>query len=350
MAKKHVLVVGATGVSGAAFLSHIENLRQQQGCDWVITGLSRNPPVAIKGTSTHYVAADLLLDNTAIKELAPISHVVFCGFVPAPDFAGQVQPNREMLVNCLDALQSHPVEKLVLLQGMKYYGSHLGPFKTPAREDDPRHKGANYYHAQQDVLEASGINWVCLRPHVICGTHSIGTPQNILGVIGVYAALQKKLGNPLDWPGTEEAFHCINQATDASLLARAITWALTETKATNEAYNITNGDFFRWQNLWPKIAEVFDMPCGRVVPQDLGASMPALSDDWRELVVQYQLADYAMSQVASWQFADYIFSVGWDVMASTVKARLHGFQDCLDTEKMYVDHLSELQQLNILPG
>ena len=251
--------------------------------------------------------------------------------------------------SCLRALSDNPLERIVLIQGMKYYGSHLGPFKTPAREDDPRHAGENYYYAQQDVLEHSGVNWTCLRPHVLCGTTSIGTPQNILSVIGVYASLIKSQGTPLSWPGTAESYTSINQATDSGLLARAIGWSLDSQSAVNQAFNVTNGDFFRWQHLWPKIAELFQLETAEVQLQNLTETMPLLSDRWNDLVRQHKLQPYAMDAIAHWPFADYILRTGWDVMASTIKIRQAGFNDCLDTEKMYLDHLMDLQSLKVLP-
>ena len=44
------------------------------------------------------------------------------------------------------------LRRVVLVTGTKYYGSHLGPFKTPARESDPRHMPPNYYFDQIDWL------------------------------------------------------------------------------------------------------------------------------------------------------------------------------------------------------
>ena len=253
----NVLVVGATGVAGSAFVEHIQTQQKAGVCDWRLTGVTRRKVDANEGGGVSYITADLMADHSVMGTLRDITHVVFAGFVPAPDFAQQVAPNRDILVNCLRALGGNPLQRIVLIQGMKYYGSHLGAFKTPAREDDPRHDGENYYYAQQDVLEQSGIEWTCLRPHVICGTTSIGTPQNILTVIGVYASLMRAAGKPLHWPGSEQGFRCINQATDAGLLARAIEWSLKSTGAANEAFNVTNGDFFRWQHLWPKVAALF---------------------------------------------------------------------------------------------
>jgi nucleoside-diphosphate-sugar epimerase len=349
---KRVLVVGATGVAGSAFVNHIVDRQGQGDCDWHITAVSRKPAVewpASSGQGLAAVSADLLGDHSAIASLRGITHVVFAGFVPAPDFAQQVVPNRDILVNCLRALADNPLERIVLIQGMKYYGSHLGAFKTPAREDDPRHEGENYYYAQQDALEQSGVNWTCLRPHVICGTTSIGTPQNILSVIGVYAALMRAHGMPLHWPGTGDSFNSINQATDASLLARAIAWSLETEQAANQAFNVTNGDFFRWQNLWPRVADHFGMMVGEVQTQTLAEVMPPLAGQWQSLVTKHNLQSRSMESMVNWPFADYILRTGWDVMASTIKIRQAGFGDCLDTEQMYLDHLGKLQALGVLP-
>ncbi len=350
---KSVLVVGATGVAGSAFVQHVREARSKGECNWELTGTTRQ---VVKDesfdkdcTGISFVTADFLADCSAVKQLSGITHVVFAGFVPAPGFDQQVIPNRDLLVNCLHALDNNPLRRIVLIQGMKYYGSHLGPFKTPAREDDPRHDGANYYYAQQDVLEQSGINWTCLRPHVICGTASMGTPQNILGVIGVYASLMRDRNLPLSWPGTEESFMSINQATDARLLASAIAWSLDSEEAVNQAYNVTNGDFFRWQHLWPRIAELFAMERGEVCPRQLSNTMPPLAARWREIAELHGLRQASMNALVNWSFADYIMGTGWDVMASTVKIRQSGFSECMDTESMYLEHLRKLADERVLP-
>jgi hypothetical protein len=40
------------------------------------------------------------------------------------------------------------LERVVLVTGANYYGSHLGPYRTPCEESDPRHAGDNYYFHQ----------------------------------------------------------------------------------------------------------------------------------------------------------------------------------------------------------
>jgi len=352
-----ILVVGASGVTGRYFLDHA--IRRG---DRTVIGMARNRPDDFPEAG-HFVAADAM-DPDAVEQaldgLPTVTDVVYAGFVNAPSFLEQVAPNRRLLAGTLGGVTraSDRLERIVLIQGMKYYGSHLGPFRSPARENDPRHMPPNYYYEQQDFLaEAQAAqkgtgaqwSWTCLRPHVICG-HSLRSPQNILAIVGVYAAISRELGLPLRFPGTPAAFDAINQATDAGLLARGIDWALETPEASNEAYNITNGDFFRWRHLWTRIAELFGMETAEPQTISLGDFMADKGDVWDRVVRRHGLSAPAMDAFVHWPFADYIWRVGWDVMASTVKIRQAGFADCLDTEDMYIDHLRSLQDQGFLPG
>ena len=83
--------------------------------------------------------------------------------------------------------------------------------------------------------------------------------MNLTLAIAVYASISRELGLPLSFPGKPGAYTALYQATDAALLAKAIVWMGTEPQAANQAFNITNGDLIRWQNLWPKFADFFGM-------------------------------------------------------------------------------------------
>ena len=86
-----------------------------------------------------------------------MTHVFYAAYQDRPSFAELVEPNQRMLVNLLDAIE--PVAAACgtssLMQGYKVYGAHLGPFKTPAREDDPPHMPPEFNVEQQAFLEAS---------------------------------------------------------------------------------------------------------------------------------------------------------------------------------------------------
>ena len=133
------------------------------------------------------------------------------------------------------------------------------------------------------------------------------------------------------------------------LLAEAITWSLHRPEVRNQAFNITNGDFFRWQHLWPKIAKVFDIQAGTVNSQKLATTMPQKEALWHKLATQYGLQKSSQQSLVDWQFADYILNTGWDVMASTTKARDYGFSGFTDTEDMYIYLLQEMRDRKIVP-
>ena len=241
---------------------------------------------------------------------------------------------------------------MVLVTGTKYYGTHLGPFKTPARESDPRHMPPDYYFDQIDWLTAfqkgKAWDWVELRPQTLCG-FAPGTPMSILPAIAVYAAVSKELGLPLRFPGKIGAYNSLYQVTESTHFANAAFWAATEPRCGLEAFNITNGDYFRWKNLWPRIAEVFDMPVAEPQTISLTQHMADKGALWQAMTKKHGLQPFDWEQLVGWPFADYVFGSDWDVMTSTTKARQFGFHDVVDTEEMFCRLLRRFREEKIVP-
>jgi hypothetical protein len=51
----------------------------------------------------------------------------------------------------------------------------------------------------------------------------------------------------------------------------------------------------------------------------------------------------------SWGFGDFIFHSAFDNISSTIKARRHGFPDCIDTEEMFTSFFADMRERHILP-
>ena len=346
------VVVGAQGVIGRYIVEKLASLP-----DWNVIGLSRR-----KGTDAprvRHISVDLLDPAHAKAKLAgleDVTHIFFAAFQagsgPAADYAKNVAANRDLLVNSVSLIDkaSAKLERVVLVTGTKYYGSHLGPFKTPAREDDPRHEGANYYFDQIDWLadfkKGKRWSWTELRPQTLCG-FAPGTAMSIVPVIAVYAAIRKELGLPLAFPG--KAWTSLYQVTGSAHFAAAAYWAATEPRCANQAYNITNGDYFRWQHVWPKIASVFELPSNGPQVHSLVEFMADKAPLWDAMVKKYGLKPYGFKQVVAWPFGDYVFNCDWDVMSSVTKSRRHGFQDVVDSEEMFVRLFRQLRAEKIVP-
>jgi nucleoside-diphosphate-sugar epimerase len=348
--KRTVLVAGSLGVSGRAAAAHWA--RQP---DTVVYGLSRRSVAEPEGV--RHISVDLLQPENVEAKLGSISgvtHLVFAAYIERPTAAEKSQVNVAILRHLLDVVErtSPELEHIAFYQGGKAYGADLGPFQTPAREDDPRLMPPNFYYDQEDLLRArqKGKAWhfTALRPEAICG-FGLGNPMNLTMVIAVYAAISKELGLPLRFPGTEQAYRALYQVTSAEILAEATVWAGQTPAARNEIFNITNGDYFRWEHLWPRIARTFGMEVAYPVPIPLATYMADKEPVWDEIVRRYNLQPIPYRDIARWEFGDFIFHSGFDNISSTIKARRAGFHDCTDTEDMFREFFDQLRRERVLP-
>lgn len=356
---KKVVVFGALGLVGRSVIKTLE----ARG-DWQIVGVSRRRPDF--SSSARFVSLDLTdakacAGTFAQAQFADVTHVVYAALYEKPDLiagwrdAQQIATNTTMLVNALAVLGAQPsLRHVTLLQGTKAYGAHIAPMRIPGRERQPRHPGANFYWNQEDhLIELSaryGWAYSIMRPQVVCG-FALGSPMNMVSALGVFAAVQRELGEPLRFPGGAP---CITQATDADLLARAIAWAAETPGCAKETFNIANGDVMVWQEIFRVVADVFGMPLGEPVPMRLAHAMSDRESTWQNIVKRHDLVPHTMEDLigASWQFADAVFGYGGpppDTVVSTIKARQFGFGECVDTEEMFVRQLTQLQAQRILP-
>ena len=318
--------------------------------------LSRRRPEALPDGVRH-LAADLLdtasLD-AVMPKLRPVTHVFHAALLPDTDPARESDINEAMLAHLLDALgrAGAPLRHVAVSHGAKWYGSHLGAYRTPAREDDPSHMPPNFYIAQQRLLERrapeEGWGWSTYRPGIVFG-YCLGNPMNMLTVLAGYALICRELGLPLRYPGTESGFRILNQATDAGLLARMMAWGSKAPVAHNQAYNVTNGDSFRWCDIWEGIADFFGMRPGGVQTLRLATQMADKAPVWDRIVERHSLRRVPLAQLANWTFADFIFHRGYDQILSMVKGWRHGFEESMDSEDAIFARLEELRALRIVP-
>lgn len=350
MASRTAVVAGALGIVGRAL---VERLRESG--DWDIVALSRR--ALDLGPGVRQVQVDLLDAQDcrrALRELDAATHVFFCAYAPRATPAEEVAPNLAMVVNLVEALEAAAprLAHVQLIQGTKWYGNHLGPFRTPAREDDARHMPPNFYYDQQDWLAARQRgrrwSWSALRPHCICG-FSIGSPMNHLMALSLYATISRELGLPLRFPGHPLAFSAMYQFTDARLLARAMEWAATTPACENEAFNINNGEPDRWQNLWPDIARAFGMQPGEVQQINLQRTMADKEPLWAAMRAKYGLQPYTLEQLVTWSYADWAYSAAYDQVSSLAKARRAGWSEVLDSSAMFSELIGGLVAQRVIP-
>ncbi|GIP35932.1 SDR family oxidoreductase [Paenibacillus sp. J2TS4] len=344
------LVVGANGVIGRNLVDYLSTLSE-----WNIIGVSRRG--GENQGRTRYIAVDLLDEQDTrekLSSLTTVTHIFYAAYQDRSTWAELVPPNLSMLVNVVNAIEpiAPNLQHISLMQGYKVYGAHLGPFKTPARETDAYHMPPEFNVDQQQFLEqrqlGSNWTWSALRPSVVCG-FALGNPMNLAMVMAIYASISKELGLPLRFPGKPGAYHSLLEMTDANLLARATVWAATDERCANQAFNITNGDLFRWNELWPKIAAYFEIETAPPLPMSLEVVMADKEPLWNAMIDKYGLEKISYKDVSSWRFGDFVFGWDYDVFADGSKARRFGFHDFVETEKMFIDIFEDFRRRKIIP-
>ncbi|MDJ1467637.1 SDR family oxidoreductase [Xanthocytophaga flava] len=347
---KVALVVGSQGVIGRNLIDYLVTLP-----DWEIIGLSRRGGVSTD--RIQYIAVDLLNVEECRQKLSQLSHVThifYAAYQDKPTWAELVPPNLAMLVNVVTLVEeiASQLQHISLMQGYKVYGAHLGPFKTPARETDAGHMPPEFNVDQQQFLEKrqKGKNWTwsAIRPSVV-GGFALGNPMNLAMVIAVYASISKELNLPLRFPGKPGAYDKLLEMTDAGLLAKATVWAATELRCANQAFNINNGDLFRWNEMWPEIARYFQLEIAPPLPMSLSVIMADKECLWNKMVEKYDLEPHPYQEVSSWGFGDFVFSWDYDMFADGAKARRFGFHEYVETKDMFLSIFDDLRQRKVIP-
>ena len=344
------VIAGVTGAVGSAVARELAS-----SGDWTVTGLSRNPPKSpIAGV--EYISADLA-DVDQCRQVLSVpedaTHLFYCGRVTHQEQALEdAATNLALLDNVLSAAERGSLRHVHLVQGGKVYGVHVGPFPTPAREDDPRAIIENFNYDQEDLLrkrsEGSAWSWSASRPNTLLH-FSPDIARNLVSSLGAYAAISRERGCALDFPGPDGAYRSLTQVTSIELLARAMAWMATEPDCAYQAFNVTNGDVFRWSRLWPRIADAFDMPCGSVRPLRLAEVMQGKEAVWNRVCERYGLVPRPLSAVANWGYLDATLERTWDEILSTTKARRFGFHEWEDSEARLLDLVAEYRTARILP-
>lgn len=354
MDKRTALVVGSTGVVGQNLARHL------LAASWDVVGLSRGAQVV---DGVRGVSADLR-DATAVKDAlrdASISHVFISAWVRHDTEAENVRVNSAIVANVLDALEgAGTVKHAALVTGTKQY---LGPFEsygrtaaeTPFREDTPRLPGLNFYYAQEDVLFAAaargGFGWSVHRPHTIIG-FAIGNAMNMGVTLAVYATLCREAGRPFVFPGSIEQCNALTDMTDAGLLAEHLAWAATTPGCRNEAFNVVNGDMFRWRWLWPQIAAYFGLESEGPPPggAPLETRMGGAPGEWRAIAERPGLIEPDVTRLASWWHTDGDLGRTIECVNDIGKSRRFGFFQHRDTLQAFYALFSRLVHERLIPA
>ncbi|WP_420141954.1 SDR family oxidoreductase [Sphingomonas sp.] len=351
---KTALVVGASGIVGSA----VAGLLAANG--WSVHGLARRP---VNQPGVRPVAADLLDAGgtaDALRDLNPDAVFITTWLRQASE-AENIRVNGAMVRNLLNALPPPAGPRHVaLVTGLKHY---LGPFEaygkgtlpqTPFREEQGRLDIENFYYAQEDELFAAaardGFSWSVHRPHTVIGM-AVGNAMNMGTTLAAYAVLCRETGRPFIFPGSEAQWSGLNDMTDAGQLARHLLWVTVTEAAQDQAFNVVNGDVFRWQWMWGRIANWFGIEAtpfdGTVRP--LEQQMVDDGDRWRAIAAREGLAEPDLDRLASPWHTDADLGRPIEVVTDMGKSRRLGFTGYQPTDDAFFALFQRLRAERLIP-
>ncbi|KAJ8773272.1 hypothetical protein K2173_028449 [Erythroxylum novogranatense] len=361
------LVVGITGIVGNS-LAEILPLSDTPGGPWKVYGVARYPrPFWNADHSVEYIQCDVSDStdtNSKLSRITDVTHIFYVTWANGSKEAENCQVNGRMFRNVLNAvIQNAPNVRHISLQtGSRHY---IGPFESfgkgvshepPFTEDLPRLSVPNFYYTLEDIMfevveKKEGMTWSVHRPDQIWG-FSPYSLMNIIGTLCVYAAICKHEGKPLMFPGTKAAWESYSIASDADLIAEHQIWAAVDPYATNEAFNINNGDVFKWKHLWKILAEQFGIEeygfgegVGRV---SLVATMKGKERVWEEIVRKNQLQATKLEDVGNWWFGDLILS-GEAPISTVNKSKEYGFLGFRNSKNSFISWIDKMKAYKIVP-
>jgi len=302
--KQTALIVGVSGMAGRNLADLLIAER-----NWTIYGMARHPGQRDGVIAVAVDLQDAVAVRSALENVKP-THIFLTTWLRQPTEAENIRVNAGMVRNVLDAVsQAKSTQHVALVTGLKHY---LGPFEnygkghlpaTPFREEQPRLNVENFYYAQEDELFAAakrdGYGWSVHRPHTLIG-YAVGNAMNMGSTLAVYASICKELGKPMLFPGSSVQWNSLTDVTDARMLAKQLLWAAITPSARNQAFNVVNGDIFRWNWMWKRIAAWFGVEAAEL--QGEGAPLVKQLADaapiWKGIAEKYGLKEADINVLA----------------------------------------------------
>jgi nucleoside-diphosphate-sugar epimerase len=175
--------------------------------------------------------------------------------------------------------------------------------------------------------------------------------MNMGVTLAVYATICREGGKPFLFPGSSVQWNALTDITDARLLARHLEWASTRPAARNEAFNVVNGDIFRWSWMWDRIARWFGLePApltgeGTPLEQQLAGAAPV----WADIAHKHNLAEPDLNVLISPWHTDADLGRPIEVVTDMSKSRKLGFLDYQASDGSFFDLFARLREARMIP-
>lgn len=191
--------------------------------------------------------------------------------------------------------------------------------------------------------------------------------------------MTKELGDTPIFNGTSIKYHSAEALSSSAMNAYFAEWCALTPAASNQAFNITNGDVSVWARLFPTLCKDFSLsppaaaqfseqplrpfkaqfPTRRPIDGGEPASLELRNsyaswakeertiDAWKRLAKREGLHEDAFER-ASWEYVDRNMAIGYGKLEAMGKARRLGWLGYVDSTENFLEVLEEARSMRIL--
>ena len=153
------------------------------------------------------------------------------------------------------------------------------------------------------------------------------------------------------FPGSAVQWKSLTDITDARILAKQLLWAATTPAAKDQAFNIVNGDTFRWSWMWKQIADWFGVEAapleGEGVP--LERQLADAGPVWRSIAERSGLVEPDINLLASPWHTDADLGRPIEVVTDMSRSRKLGFTEFQASNESFFDVFATLREARLIP-
>ncbi|XP_021837225.2 (S)-8-oxocitronellyl enol synthase CYC2-like [Spinacia oleracea] len=359
------LIIGVTGMAGLSIAQALKSPTAQGG-PWLVYGAARRPKPTWFPSSTvdHFITFDAVNFEDTNATLSPLSseitHVFWAAIKVGRDEEETISTNSTMLSNVLNVLTANtrPIKlrHITLQTGTSHYLGYPGmaQHEPPFHEEMGRLPYPKFYYTLEDVVKSyeSELTYTIHRPSIIIGA-SCRSVYNFLLTLAVYAEICKHENMPFRYPGTKYTWDHFCEMSDARVLAEQHVWGAVNEKATNEAFNCTNGDVFTWKKMWGVLCEEFGVEFEPLDEDDelfdLVEEMKDKGKVWDQIVEEKGLVETKLEEITCFLPLQYMSRLNFQFVSSMNKSKEFGFYGHVDSFKSLRFWIGKLREMNIIP-
>lgn len=151
--------------------------------------------------------------------------------------------------------------------------------------------------------------------------------------------------------GSSVQWNSLTDMTDARLLAKHLLWAVSTPAACNQAFNVVNGDVFRWKWMWKRIADWFGVDAadleGEGIPmqEQLSDAVPV----WKQIAEKHALVQSDLNLLTSAWHTDADLRRPIEVVTDMSKSRKLGFTEYQPTDESFFYLFERLKAERLIP-